>query len=62
MSRKKHLLAGVLASALLVFGLAGLDLTKATPEDTESVNENNIVEQDSGSPSMGNIDMGIKIT
>lgn len=44
MSRKKHLLAGVMASALLVFGLAGLDLTKATPEDTESVNENNVVE------------------
>ena len=44
MSRKKHLLAGVMASALLVFGLVGLDLTKATPEDTESVNEDNVVE------------------
>lgn len=56
MSRKRHLLAGVMASALLVFGLAGLDLTKATPEDTESVNEDNVVE-DSGTSTTGNIDV-----
>ena len=45
MSRKKHLLAGVMASALLVFGLAGLDLTKAAPDEPANVDVNNIVEE-----------------
>lgn len=56
MSRKKHLLAGVVASALLVFGLAGLDLTKATPDELANVDGNNIVE-DSGTSTTGNIDV-----
>ena len=56
MSRKKHLLAGVMASALLVFGLAGLDLTKATPDELANVDGNNIVE-DSGTSTTGNIDV-----
>lgn len=56
MSRKRHLLAGVMASALLVFGLAGLDLTKATPDEPANVDGNNIVE-DSGTSTTGNIDV-----
>ena len=56
MSRKKHLLAGVMASALLVFGLAGLDLTKATPDELANVDGNNIVEE-SGTSTTGNIDV-----
>lgn len=56
MSRKKHLLAGVMASALLVFGLVGLDLTKATPDELANVDGNNIVE-DSGTSTTGNIDV-----
>ena len=45
MSRKKHLLAGVMASALLVFGLAGLDLTKAAPDDPANTDGNKVVEE-----------------
>lgn len=56
MSRKKHLLAGVMASALLVFGLAGLDLTKAAPGEPANVDRNNIVEE-SGTSTTGNIDV-----
>lgn len=45
MSRKKHLLAGVMASALLVFGLAGLDLTKAAPDDPANIDGNKVAEE-----------------
>lgn len=38
-SRKKHLLSGIMSSILLWFGLDALDLTKATPENIDSVVE-----------------------
>lgn len=38
-SRKKHLLSGIMSSILLWFGLDGLDLTKTTPENIDSVVE-----------------------
>ena len=56
MSRKKHLLAGVMASALLVFFLSGLDITKDTPDETANVDGNTIVE-DSGTSTTVNIDV-----